>query len=430
MQLVERHIIKKNNSLYREIDGVAFLSKNLYNRANYIIRQEFIGTSKAKKRGEVEHATWIRYNQIQRMLQNDKDFDYRNLPAKVSQHVLKLLDKNWSSFFESIKEWGRHPEKYEGRPKLPKYKHKTKGRNVLTYTIQAISKTELKRGIVLLSGTNIAIQTKKTNINQARIIPRNGYYVVEIIYQRDEKNLNLNPARVAGIDIGLKNLATVTSNVRDFKPFIVNGRPLKSMNQYYNKKKSDFQSKLAIQYVDRKVSNRIDQLTMKRTFKINDYLHKSSRMIVEFLIDRNVGTLIIGKNNRWKTDINIGRRNNQNFVNIPHARFIEMLIYKCKLVGINVIMQNESHTSKCSFIDNESVEHHEKYVGRRVKRGLFKSSTGILINADCNGSANIIRKAIPNAFADGTEGALVRPSRVTPKGFHTRKQPPQYHKIL
>ncbi len=177
MQLVERHIIGKKHSHFKEIDATAFLSKNLYNKANYIIRQEFISTSKQKEEGSRENANWIRYNALQKSLQNDKDFDYIQLPAKVAQHVLKGLDKNWKSFFAAIRDWKKHPQKYTGRPKLPRYKHKVAGRNILTYTIQAISKTQLKNGFVKLSGTNISIPTKQKTIQQVRIVPKIGHYV-------------------------------------------------------------------------------------------------------------------------------------------------------------------------------------------------------------------------------------------------------------
>jgi len=395
--------------MYAEIDNICFLSKNLYNKSNYIIRQEFISTSKEKESGTRGHAIWIRYNQLQKQLQDGKDFDYISLPAKVSQHVIKTLDKNWKSFFEAIKDWKINPQNYEGRPKLPKYKDKTKGRNIAIYTIQAISKPQLEQGIVQLSGTEIKIQTQQKNIQQARIIPRIGHYVIEIIYKKEVDNLKINKKNIAGIDLGVTNLATVTSNVNEVRPLIINGRPLKSMNQYYNKKKAKLQS-----FVGDKSSKRLATLTNKRNLKIDNYLHNASRKIVEHLINNNIGTLIIGKNKLWKTESRMSKKNNQNFINIPHARFIEMIEYKCELICITVKTREENHTSKCSFLDFESIEHHDKYMGSRRHRGLFISKEKIKINADCNGSGNIIRKEFPNAFADGIQGVVVRPVRVTP----------------
>lgn len=418
MQLVERHIIKSNNIYFKEMDSLCFLSKNLYNKANYIIRQEFISTSKEKELGQRENANWIRYQYLQKKLSKDKDFDYCNLPAKVSQQVLMGLDKNWVSFFSSIKDWKKNPDKYRGKPALPKYKHKTNGRNILIYTIQAISKKELKKGIVKLSGTDIKIKTrqKPESINQVRIIPKSGYFVVEVIYKKEEIiNESLDKNKIAGIDLGLSNLATVTSN-QNLRPLLINGRPLKSINQYFNKKKAQLQS-----FVGNRTSKNIVRLTNKRNFKIENYLHNTSRFIVNYLLQNKIGTLVIGKNESWKTSINLGKVNNQSFVNIPHSRLINMIEYKSKLVGIDVIITEESYTSKCSFIDFEPMEKKESYLGKRKHRGLFISSQGIKINADCNGSGNIIRKEFPNAFADGIEGVVVRPLRINPYKINNKK---------
>ena len=417
MQLVERHIINKNHSFYNELDSIGFLSKNLYNKANYIIRQEFISTSKEKELGKRDKANWIRYNKLQKKLQDDKDFDYTQLPAKVSQHVLRLLDKNWVSFFKSIRDWKKNPSKYTGQPSLPKYKNKTNGRGVLIYTIQAISKTELQKGFVLLSGTKIRIRTKQNKIQQVRIVPKIGHYVIEVIYNKKLIiNEKLNKNRIAGGDLGLNNLVAITSNQK-VVPLLINGRPLKSINQFYNKKKAQLQS-----YVGDKTSIRLTKLTNKRNRKVDNYLHNASKIIVDHLILNEFGVFIIGKNKQWKTEINIGKRNNQAFVNIPHARFIQMIQYKCKLVGIEVIVTEESYTSKCSFIDNEEMKHQEEYLGVRKHRGLFISKNKIKINADCNGSGNIIRKEFPNAFANGIEGVVVHPIMINLKsGYHYKK---------
>jgi putative transposase len=415
MQLVEQHIINKNNSLFKEIDNLSFLSKNLYNKANYIVRQEFIKTSKEKELGLIEHANWINYYDLQKQLQNNKDIDYKQLPAKVSQHVLKTLDKNWKSFFKSIRDYKTNSKNYKGRPYLPNYKHKTKGRNLLIYTIQAISKKELeKNNIVHLSGTNIRIKTKQLNIQQVRIIPRIKYYVIEIIYKKEVQDLKLDKNNVAGIDLGINNLCAITSNQNNVKPLLINGRPLKSINQYYNKKKAKFQS-----FVGNKSSNRLIKLTNKRNGKIDNFLHNASRLIVNHLIQNNIGTLVIGKNKLWKTECNMGKKSNQSFVNIPHARLINMIEYKAKLVGVDIIITEESYTSKCSFIDFEELCHQYNYLGRRKHRGLFISRDKIKINADCNGSGNIIRKAFPNAFADGIEGVVVRPMKIN-YNFHKK----------
>jgi len=418
MHLVERHIIKQNNKLWKEMDLLSFLSKNIYNYANYLVRQKFIETTKQKENGEVKHATYLNYYDIRRMVL--KQIDYCSLPRKVSNQTLMLLDKNWKSFFKSIKDWKKNPYKYNGIPKLPNYKHKTKGRFVLIYELGAVSKKRLKNNIIKLSGTNIEIPyiNYKEKLNQVRIIPRSKSYIIEIIYEKSENVSKEINGRYCSIDLGVNNLATIGSNI--LIPTIINGKPLKSINQYYNKKRSKFKSKLG-HYKNNKneikqygTCNKIEKLTQKRNNKINDYLHKASRYIINHLVSHNINTLVIGNNKKWKQEINISNRNNQNFVNIPHSKFINMLVYKAKMEGINTIIMEESYTSKCSFLDNEMIEKHIKYKGRRIKRGLFKSKSGKLINADLNGSLNILRKAVPNIkFDNGIEVVAVSPKVFT-----------------
>lgn len=375
MQLVEQHIIKKNDERYKILDEVCFKSKNLYNAALYEIRQHFFNTKQ-----------FLNWFSIDKMFKEKKQDDYYSLPCKVSQQTLKLLNQNFKSFFSLLKK-----KNYTKKKSIPKYLDKSKGRFVAVYTNQAISKKELRNGIIQLSGTRFKIKTKVNgnSINQVRIVPKNSYYKVEVIYEVEEIEELEDNEKYAAIDLGVNNLATVSFN--EFKPFIINGKPLKSINQFYNKRKAELQSKLS---GNRKSTNKINSITRKRNNKIKNYLHKASRCIVNHLVSNNVNTLIIGKNDNWKQETNIGKKNNQNFVSIPHSQFVEMISYKCKLVGIAVMMTEESYTSKCSFIDNEELKHHEEYKGKRIKRGLFRTNEGRLINADLNGSLNIMRKVI------------------------------------
>nr|BBH87178.1 transposase [Thermosporothrix sp. COM3] len=391
MQLVEQHCIGKHDPRFAVIDDAAFRSKNLYNAANYLIRQSFI-----------HHGVYLNYVTIFHQMKAHEA--YQALPRKVSNDVLRLLDKNWKSFFKAMKAYEEDPSKFLGRPKLPKYKEKD-GRNILIYDKQALSKTALEQGIIAPSQLGITIPTKQANIKQVRIVPGGNHYVVEVVYECEEHLCDVDPRLVAAIDMGLDCLATLTSNKPGFSPRLVNGRPLKSINQYYNKQRAKMQSKLG----KRGISRRLDRFTNKRTRKINHYLHTQSRRLIDILVEEGIGTLVIGKNPEWKQEIKIGRRNNQNFVQIPHARFIDMLTYKAKLVGIQVILVEESHTSKCSFLDLEPIHHHDRYMGKRVKRGLFRASNGRRIHADVNGSYNILRKAIPESFGQGIEGVAVRP---------------------
>jgi putative transposase len=398
MQLVEQHVISQTDPRFKLIADAAFRSKNLYNAANYEIRQHFFATGAYLNNTKLFH----------RMKRHEA---YEALPRKVSNDILRLLDKNWRSFFKALKAYKEDPSKFLGRPRLPKYKVKD-GRNVLIYDIQALSKPALKKGVIIPSQLGIAVQTKQTNIDQVRIVPRGNHYVVEVVYEKQEQQADVDPTLVAAIDIGLDYLATLTSNKPGFTPRLVNGRPLKSINQYYNKRRAQLQSKLG----NRGTSPRIEQRTLKRTRKINHYLHTQSHRIIEILVAEGIGTLVIGKNPMWKQEITIGKRNNQNFVNIPHARFIDMLTYKAKLVGIAVIITEESYTSKASFLDLDKMPRYDRYQkqelkfsGKRVKRGLYRARNGRRIHADVNGSYNILRKAFPQSFEQGIEGLAVGP---------------------
>ena len=276
--------------------------------------------------------------------------------------------------------------------------------------MQALSRPALAQQVIKPSGLAIEVKTKQTRIAQVRIVPRSGFYVVEVIYERDVVPAAVDPALVAGIDVGLNNLAAITSNKPGFVPVLVNGRPLKHSNQFYNKRKAQLQSKLG-----RKGSTRLmERITNRRNRQITHYLHTHSRRIINMLVHEGIGVLIIGKNDGWKQQIAIGRRNNQNFVQVPHARFIQMLQYKAELVGIEVRTINESHTSKCSFLDAEPIGHRDCYAGKRVTRGMFRTADGRRVNADVNGAYNIIRKAIPNAFGNGIGGVVVHPVGIAP----------------
>jgi IS605 OrfB family transposase len=221
----------------------------------------------------------------------------------------------------------------------------------------------------------------------------------------------LNPRWAASLDLGIDVLAAVTSNQKGLVPFLVNGRPLKSVNAYFNKRRAELQAALpAGQYSSR----RITALTDKRNRKIKHYLHWASRYIVDWMVGERLGTLIIGHNPGWKQAVEMGKVNNQNFVAIPHSTFIRMLTYKAQLAGIQVIIQEEGYTSKCSFLDLEPIRKHSEYCGRRVRRAEFVSAQGLPIHADINAAYNILRKGLPSAFARGIQGVVVRPVRVQP----------------
>lgn len=380
IEQVEIHTISYKHKDYKELDRLCFLSKNLYNATLYAVRQHYFKTKK-----------YLNYYQANKEFTKQNQSDYRALPAKVSKWVQKLVEQDFQSFFSLLKK--KRQGEYEKPVRIPKYADKVKGRKKLHYEKGAISFG--KDGYVKLSQTEIEIKTSlsKESVRYVEIVPKFHGYNLVIGYQK-ECTVKEENGRYASIDLGLNNLAAVTSNVR--KPFIMNGKPCKSINQYANKKIAKLKSFLP---QGEHSSKQIKRIYAKRKNKIKDYLHKTSTYVVNQLVSSDISTLIVGYNKEWKQDIAMGKRKNQNFVEIPFTLFKEMLRYKCRLHGITLIEQEESYTSKCSFLDQETIGHHRKYEGERKCRGLYKSKEGKYINADINGSLNIMRKYLEKKVA-------------------------------
>ena len=406
IQQVEKHVIKKSHPYYNMFCEYTHLAKNLYNHANYLVRNEFVETGK-----------WLRYLDLDKILREDLEFpDYRNMPAAQSaQQVLRLLDRNWKSFFNSIKDWSKNKERYLGRPKLPKYKPKD-GKLVLPLTNQQVKvKGDLLHFPKSFCGFTVKPRCITLDnfekINQVRIVPKGQFFCLEIVYSISvESDLLSDNGRYMSIDLGLDNLVTVVTNT-GLNPIIVNGKGLKSNNQYYNKKKAHYQS-VAKQMNKQHYINRLYRLTQKRNLKVEDYLHKASRYIVDFALENQINTIVIGNNKNWKQSISLGKKTNQSFVQLPHQKLIDKICYKAELFGIQVILTEESYTSGTSFLDDEPPQKEFYNKKRRVRRGLFVSNKGIKINADVNAAFQIMKKVFPNVFTEGIEGVVLHPVRV------------------
>jgi putative transposase len=235
-----------------------------------------------------------------------------------------------------------------------------------------------------------------------RIVPIGTKYKVEIVYEKEEKNLKLNKYNVLAIDLGLNNIVTGVNNI-GLRPIIVKGGVVKSINQYFNKQLAKYKS-IAKKVNGLEETKRTRRLYQTRNNKIIAIFHRISKNLISYCIENDIGTIVIGHNNGWKQGIDIGKRNNQNFVQVPFSKLIQQLEYKSKIVGIEMVIVDESYTSKCSFLNNEEVKKHSKYKGKRISRGLFRSSNGTIINADVNAGYNIMKKVFPNAISvDGIE---------------------------
>lgn len=397
-QRTERHILQR----CKELDLLCSNSKNLYNYCNYILRQSFFTSGKLPNEF-----------QLSKQLTKDQQVDWIKLGANTNQQVLKFLYKNWKSYFQAIKEYRKHPEKFLAEPKIPKYKDKH-GKYMVNFPCN--NKSNIKEGYFYFPKfTNLnPIKTKVINQNLccARIIPQNSCYVLEIVYKAEIPELVKDDSYLS-VDLGITNFATCFDN-SDNSSFIIKGKVIKSYNQYYNKKKSELQSQLK-SINNSYTSKRLQRLVQKRSNKINDFMHKASHYIVNYCLQNGIWNVVIGHNNLWKQDINIGKINNQKFTIIPFNKFISQLQYKCENYGINFSITEESYTSKIDHFALESMEHHDKYLGKRIHRGLFKCNDGKIINADVNGAIGILRKVIDESLFEKiiNRGTVTVPNKIS-----------------
>ena len=382
MRLVERHIIKDNR-----FESICQKSGLLYNYVLYLVRQGIFS------------GNYLKEYELSTRLGRENQFDFRNLPCHVSQQVIKQVFQSISAWIKLKKDYEKNPSKYKARPKLPRYK-KGKKQSMLVFTTSAC---RIKNGYIHFV-KNI-IEPIKTNIGenklcQVRIIPKAACYVVEVIYEKKEVDLGLDKSNILSIDLGLNNLCTGINNA-GVKPFIINGKIIKSFNQWYNKKKAKWMSFIG----NKGISRRLKWLNNSRNFWIEDKIHKISRWIIDFCIKHNIGTIVIGLNKGWKQEVKLGKRLNQKFVEIPFSKLIDKITYKGELVGIDVQTTEESYTSKVDHLAFEALGKHDVYLGKRKKRGLFQSSIGKMLNADINGAIGIGRKVFGDSYVNEIIGS-------------------------
>ena len=375
---------------YRNLKYLSHIAKNLTNEAIYNIRQYYFKNKK-----------YLSYNENYKMLKNSEN--YKKLNSNMAQQILKEVDGSFKSFFALLK-LAKNGQ-YNGKIKLPNYLDKD------GFTTLVIGFVRLKDDILIVPYSNsfrkahkeIAIKLplvlKDKKIKEIRIIPKqhSRYFEIQYTYEVEEVQRELNENNVLGIDLGIDNLCTCVTNTG--ASFIIDGRKLKSINQYYNKINAKLQSIKDKQKIER-MTLRQKRITRKRNNRINDYLSKAARIIINYCLNNDIGKLVLGYNEDFQRNSNIGSINNQNFVNIPYGKLRDKLIYLCKLYGIEFKLQEESYTSKASFFDGDEIPVYDKenlqeyiFSGKRIKRGLYQTRAGKLINADCNGALNILRKS-------------------------------------
>ena len=408
MILSRSFIIEKDKFLNEQFN----LSTLLYNQGRRFINEYYNQESK-----------FLSYFDLDKLLKNLNELNYYKqiCKAQVAQQCLRQLNSNYTSYFKALKDYKKNPSKYNGMPKPPKFKE---DQNLITFTYQTI---KIKEHFIVINKEhkvhipNEVYKEELKNFKTITFIPYYNRIKVVITYETKELNADLNVDEYLSIDLGMNNLCSCVS--KD-DCFILNGKPLKSINQFYNKKLGKLKSERPLK--DKKQdynynSSKIRKLSLKRELKITDFLHKTSKYLVNYCVQHKIGTIVFGRNKEWKDSIQLGKQTNQNFVSIPFYKLLKMLEYKCKMIGINLVTQEESYTSKCDSLAFESVEKHTEYKGRRVKRGLFLSSLSKALNADINGALNILRKYLHlkevNEFPVIQEiidrGLLYRPYRIS-----------------
>lgn len=390
---VERQQINKGHPMYNTIRNYCIKSNNMYNYALYVVRQEFINNGR-----------YLNYHDTQKLLKTSKP--YKDLMSQASQCVLQVLDRSWKSYFVAIKDWQKNPSKYLGMPKLPKYRDKGKPftwfvKNNQVFIENGVLKFKLKcLGGIYGEGIKTKVEGRLVSI---RFVPQNDYFTLEIIYEKHVNQEIVENNRICAIDLGVNNFATLSNNV-GLRPLIVNGKGIKSINQYYNKSLSKTIG-CVINRNNKYWCNKANVLNRKRYNRIHNFMHNASRFVINYCVENDIKTLVVGLNKKWKQKCSIGDKNTQKFVFVPYNKFIQQLEYKCQEVGIRFITTNESYTSGTSFLDNEEPIKESYNKNRRIFRGLFKSENG-LINSDVNGSLQIMKKVFPNAFSYGIVGNL------------------------
>lgn len=420
----ERIVVRQGHDAFQSCKYVTQIARRVKNATNYLIRHE--KKPNGKPLGHSDADKWLKKN---------NEALYKKMPSAFSQRTTQIVGQEWSSYFSALKDFAKNPSGYKKRPRPPSYANKAAtlhiGRNGFT----------MKQGALHLAGGQFApIKTsfsfdqkynssiEATIAHEVRIVPMGSCFVIEIIYNPVKLQelgsfcLILDRERKAGVDLGVNNLVAIASDQHDIRPALVNGKPLKSINAWYNKRAAKLRSAGNYQH--------LQGIANKRYHRTRDYLHRTSLFVANYCVSNNIGTLVIGLNKRWKDGANMGKANNQKFVSIPHSILIEQIKYKCYVLGIKVIVREESYTSKANALDGDFIPTHGDKViptfsGRRVKRGLYKSPQGLL-NADVNAALNILRKETGEALnALACRGCVFQPVLVTlglPKVTSTKRK--------
>lgn len=435
--------IKPGHRLFAYLDQACQDAKNLYNTTNFYIRQVFTAFGRNEPLQPLQQQVmdileanlsamnerlsennrsrpfelpsqenpFIGYRFLDALFKVTQQDDYRALPAQSSQSIMNVVFQNWKAFFASQKDYRNHPEKYNGKTRIPGYA-RNREKEVVFSNQDCVIK---ERKYLKFPKTRLQLNVGKLGctdgkLMQVRVVPSHGRYVVELVYAYQMVVKKATKEHVMAIDLGIDNLATMVTTTGS-KPTVMKGKIVKALNQYYNKMRAHYTGLLRRGKAPGEgayTSRRLERLHLKRRRKLKDLFHKASYAMVKLAVEEQIGTIVIGHNDGWKQASAMGRRYNQSFCHIPHRMLIGMIQYKAAEQGIEVVLTEEAYTSKASFLDHDPLpqygaERKRTFSGRRIYRGLYKSAKG-LIHADVNGAANIMRKVFPNVSAQGANG--------------------------
>lgn len=404
-----KHLSKKD---YRSIKELCYIAKNLSNQAIYNVRQYYFNE------GE-----YLNYEKNYHLLKTSDN--YKLLNANMAQQILKEVDSSFKSFFALLKLAKKGKYSFKDC-RLPKYIPKE------GYTTLVIGLIRINGNKLMLPFSNCYSKTHKRieitippillgkTVKEIRIIPKLNarFFEIQYVYETEVIQRNLNKNNALALDLGINNLVTAVSNTG--KSFIIDGRKLKSINQWFNKENVRLQSIKDKQHFGKNLTNRQKTILCNRINKVNDYMNKTARKVINYCITNDIGTIVVGYNETFQRNTNIGKRNNQNFVNIPYGKLRDKLEYLCKLNNIVFVKQEESYTSKASFWDKDVIpvyndDNPKEYIfsGRRIQRGLYKTGSGKVLNADVNGALNIMRKSsVVDVNILYSSGAVDTPIRI------------------
>ena len=447
MYSVTRYHICRNRhpGLFDYCSLMSQKSKLLRNAALFRVRQWFTAYGKDKLQpnqkevinevlltcklsGRKKPGKVINYYFLEKLMRCTENPDYFNgLPSQTAQWVLKGVSFDFKSWLKALAAYYEDPTDFTGKPKMPEYCKNDL--HSFTITNQECRIYRRKDGSSYLhfpktEETIDVIVPENAVLKEVKVIPYCGDFMIAVTFDNGKTVPERNAKFMAGIDLGVDNAAALVINDGG-KPVLYKGGALKAKNQFYNKNRAKYVGILMKGHKPEEVSIKTKMLasiSKNRKFFMDDEMHKISCHIVRECVKRNVGTIVIGKNKHWKTKSEMSKKTNQEFVQIPHCTLIHMIRYKAERKGIRVIMNEESYTSKASFLDNDTIpvydpENHAEYrfSGRRISRGLYRSKNGIVISADVNGGANILRKAYPEAF-EGVNVSILQ--KVKTVGFY------------